>query len=378
MKFTVLQENLAKSLSAVSRIVSSKPTLPILSNVLIEADSNKVTLSATDLDLGLTTWVGTDVEAAGKITVSARTFSEFINSLPKGKIEIELVGNQLNVKANGNAASFNVIPADDFPALAEAKGKPITTINANELKEALDQVVFAAAIDDARPAWTGIQFEAAGKNLLMVAVDGFRLSKKTLKLESALSEFSPLVPGRSLLELSRILSDVENEDDAVEIYEIKDKNQLVFRFGEYDLITRLIDAKFPDYKAIIPGEYTTRVILETAELQNTVKIINIFARNVVGNKSILNIMPEDGKLSLQAAMAEVGENQSEMQVAAEGDSLVVAFSAKYMNDMLNNINSEYLVFESQGADKPGIFRPADVKGEADENYMHIIMPMRLE
>lgn len=377
MKFSVLQENLSKTLSSLSRIVSSKPTLPILSNVLIEVSSGKVKLSTTDLDIGITTWISADAESEGKITVSAKTFAEFVNSLPKGKIEIELKGNQLNVKDNGNSASFNVIPADDFPQITEVSGKPIISFSAVEFKQSIEQVVFSAAIDDARPALTGIQFESAGKNLSLVGVDGFRLSKKVLKLKKSLDDFSPLVSAKALLEFSKLISDTD-EDDMVEIYFVKDKNQVVFRHKEYDLVTRLVDAKFPDYKQIIPEDHKTRSILNRSTIQNSVKIINIFARNVIGNKSIVNVMPKEGKLSLQANLAEVGENQSEFDVTATGDPLVVAFSARYLNDMLNSMNSEYLVFESNGPTMPGVFMPSDESGEVDESYLHIIMPMRME
>jgi DNA polymerase-3 subunit beta len=378
MKFSVLQENLSKSLNVASRIVSSKPSLPILSNILIEVNKGKVKLSSTDLDIGMNTWITADSEVDGKTTVSAKTFADYINSLPAGKLDIELVGNQLNVKSKSSSASFNIIPADDFPAITEVEGDPVLNLLPGEFKEAIDQVVFSAAMDDARPALTGIQFESTGKNLAMIAVDGFRLSKKILQIEESLDNFSPLVPAKALLEFSKVLTDSAEEGEVVKVYELKEKSQIVLRFKEFDLVTRLDDAKFPDYKQIIPSEFKTKALIDRTELQNVVKIINIFARNVIGNKSIIDVNPEESKISIQAAMAEVGENQSEMQVMAEGDPLVVAFSAKYLNDMLNSVKSDFLVFECNGPTMPGVFKPADVKGSVDENYLHIIMPMRLE
>jgi len=378
MKFTVLQENLSKGLSTVSRVVSPKSTLPILANVLVEVSGGSIKLIATDLSIGVNTIVSADVESEGKITVSAKTFAEFVNSLPKGKLEIELNSNQLHIKSDQNSASFNTIPADDYPSLASPEGKPDFKLNALEFKEAIDQVVFTAAMDDARPALTGIQFEIDEGGLLMVAVDGFRLSKKFIEVKVP-EEFTPLVPARSLQELSKIIGDSETGlETEVEIYHQKDKSQLIFVYKDYELVTRLVDAKFPDYKQIIPSEHKTRVIFNVSELASTVKIINIFARSVIGNKCILDIDTSAGKVSVQASLTEVGENQSEVEVAAEGDVLVVAFSAKYLNDMLSNINSDTIVFESNGPTMPGVFRPSDEKGKTDDSYLHIIMPMRLE
>lgn len=379
MKFSTLQENLSKALNPVSRIVSAKPSLPILGNVLIEVSAGKVKLAATDLDIGINTWVGADAEAEGSVTVSAKTFSEFINSLPKGRLEIELSGNQLRVRSKNNSALFNVIPSDEFPPISAIEGSPVLSLQAGMLKQAVEQVVFSAALDDARPALTGIQFESAGKNLSLVGVDGYRLSKKVLKLEQSLEKFNPLAPAKTLIELSRIIIEEEDElEENVEIYFLKDKNQIIFRYKEYDLSTRLVDAKFPSYDQIIPKESKTRAIVKTADLMSSVKVINIFARSVIGNKCIIDVIPGEGKISIQAALAEVGENQSEIETKAEGDALVVAFSAKYLSDMLNNIDSDYIVFESSGPAMPGVFIPSDEKGKVDESYLHIIMPMRLE
>lgn len=379
MKFSTLQENLSKALNPVSRIVSAKPTLPILGNVLLEVSAGKVKLAATDLDISINTWVGADAEVEGSVTVSAKTFSEFINSLPKGRLEIELSGNQLRVKSKNNSAAFNIIPSDEFPPISAVEGSPVVSIQAGVLKKAIEQVVFSAALDDARPALTGIQFESAGKNLSLAGVDGYRLSKKVLKLEKSLDKFNPLTPAKTLIELARIIVDEEDElEEEVEIYYLKEKSQIIFRYKEYDLSTRLVDAKFPSYDQIIPKEHKTRAIIKTRDLMDSVKIINIFARSVIGNKCIIDVIPDEGKISIQAALAEVGENQSEIETKAEGDALVVAFSAKYLSDMLNNIDSEFIVFECSGPSMPGVFIPGGGKGNVDESYLHIIMPMRLE
>ena len=360
MQFSCNQDTFAKYLNIISRVVNNKPGLPILNNVLFEALKGKVILKATDLELSISTWIGADVKVDGKITVPAKQLAEFINSIPEEKVDVDLDKQSFNISTENNSASFNTMPADDFPAIPEiAEGqKPVVRINKNDLVMAVNRVAFAAARDDIKPVLTGVKVEIDESNVSFVCTDGLRLSRQVIKAEKGTEKKDILVPVRAFEELSHIVSELDNEDEIVEVYVLSERNQVLFRFGEVDLVSRLIDGEFPEYKQIIPTGYKT-------------KVINIIARSVLGNKMILDIYKTD-KISLSATQSDLGKNQSNINCKVEGDDIKIAFSAKLLSDVLNHVDSDDIIFECSEAVRPGVF-----KIKKDENFVHLVMPMML-
>jgi len=265
------------------------------------------------------------------------------------------------------------MPADDFPVIPmiEDGQKPLVKLNKADLVTAINRVAFAAARDDIKPVLTGVKVEINGDTLSFVCTDGLRLSKQVVKITKAEEEKSILVPVRALEELAHIASELDSEDDFIEFYLLSDKNQILFRFGEVDLVSRLIDGEFPEYKQIIPTGYKTKSEISKNDFLNSLKVINIIARSVLGNKMILDIYKE-GKISLSATQSDLGKNQSNIACKVEGDDIKIAFSAKLLSDVLNHIDSEDIVFECSEPVRPGVFK---IKG--DENFVHLVMPMML-
>ncbi|MCA9382581.1 DNA polymerase III subunit beta [Candidatus Dojkabacteria bacterium] len=373
MKFTVLQENLSKAINIASKAVSTKPGLPVLSNILIEAIDNKVEFSSTDLELGIITWIPAEIEVPGKITVSARTLSDFINSLGSGKLSLYMEGTVLKVKGANSHANFNVIPADEFPEIPHDLDKQIFSVNALTFCTALDKVVFAAALDDTRPILTGILFEAKEDGLSLVGVDGFRLSKTKLNVEHIDSKFNEVIPAKALNEISKVAKEAD-ESDVIELYSIKGNNQVVFKFRESTFVSRLIDGEFPEYRDILPESKVLELSFNKEKFNDAIKIINIFARNIVGNKTIFNIDTLDSKLTMSASLAEVGSDEVTLEVeGVKGTDMQIGYSAKYLADMAASMDGEIITFETNGSTAPGKFFSPD-----NENYFHIIMPMRLD
>jgi DNA polymerase-3 subunit beta len=222
---------------------------------------------------------------------------------------------------------------------------------------------------------TGVLFEATTKKLSLVGVDGFRLSKKIVDIKSSSTkEFTHIVPAKALQELARITLDVAEEEDEISVYLLGDKNQMLFALKEVELSTRLIEGEFPDYQQIIPTEAKFTFGVDKSALLQTVKIANIFARAAVGNKSIFAFEPKENKLTLSAQVADVGENESTVEVHdAEGDTLRTAFNTKFLSDMIGVVNGDEVLFESNGVTAPGVFKDKD-----DKEFLHIIMPMRLD
>ncbi len=375
MKIKILQENFSKALNHTVKAVSSRPNIPVLANVLIKTEKGKIKLSTTNLEIGINAWVGAEIDEEGSVTVSAKLLSDFINSLKSGKIELSQSGQTFDVKSVDNNAEFLIIPAEDFPNVPQAEKEPLFTINAFNFANAISKTVFAAALDDSRPVLNGVLLEGEEKILKMVGVDGFRLSKVELKLDSKpKTEIKEIVPSKSLQEVERIIRDVATEEDVVEVYMLGDKNQILFKVGDVELSTRLIDGEFPDYNKIIPSEKSNSFNVLHNEMQNAVKIIMIFAKNIIGYKTKFRIDPTEKKMTLTANVVDIGNNESTVDVVKiEGESMETAYNAKFLMDMLNSMKGEEIVYETNGVTAPGVFRD-----KSDDSYLHIVMPMKID
>ena len=374
MKCSCNQDTFSKYLNILSKAVSTKPGLPILNNVFLQTDKGKLTMKTTDLELSITTWIGADVKDDGKITLPAKQLSEFVNSIPEEVVNVEVEKQNFNISTSNNSASFNTMPSDDFPSIPsiDKKGEPFLQINSSDLVLAINRVAFAAATDDIKPVLTGVKIEIEENNISFIATDGLRLSKQVIKTDKNDKTKSFLVPVRALTELSYIINEIGGEEDFISIYLIEDKNQVMFRVGDIDLISRLIDGEFPEYKQIIPTGYKTKCQIEREGFLNSLKVVNIIARSVLGNKMILDIDPKENKISLSATQADLGKNESHFKCKVEGDELKIAFSSKLLTDILNHIDSEDILFECSEAVRPGVFK---IKG--NDNFIHLVMPMML-
>ena len=372
MKFSCNQDTFSKYLNIVSRIVTTKPGLPILSNVLFESDKGKLTMKTTDLELSISTWIGADIQDDGKITAPAKQLSEFVNSIPEEKVDIDIVKQNFNISTSNNTASFNTMPSDDFPNIPTVeKEKFDFRVKKVDIVQAVNRVAFAAASDDIKPVLTGVKVEVEDDTVSFVATDGLRLSKQSVKIEKGSGKKNFLVPVRAFSELTYIISELDTDEEWVNIYILEDRNQVLFRLSDVDLVSRLIDGEFPEYKQIIPTGFETKCLIKRDDFLNSLKVVNIIARSVLGNKMVLDINKE-GKLSLSAIQRDLGKNQSVFEGKVEGSDIKIAFSARLLADILNHIDSEDIVFECTDPVKPGVF-----KIEGDTEFVHLVMPMML-
>ena len=379
MRVSVLQENLAKGLSIVGRAVASRSTLPVLNNILIETDNSQLKLSAMDMEIAINCWVGAMIEDEGQITVPARLLSDFVNSLPNDRIDMELQTRTqtLHLHCAHYEANIKGIDATEFPIIPTYQGdmeSPSTEVEPAKLRNMIDQVAFAASKDDSRPTFTGVFTKLEGDKLIMAATDGFRLAVRSTVLEEpSPAAIGVIIPARALSELSRIISAVDlGQDDGVEVIFTEARNQVMFHLPGVDLVSQLIEANFPDYKKIIPNSYNTRAILDTGEFLNAMKVAYLFARDSAGSVKVSLEPGEPGKVILTATSAELGDNVSEIDAMVEGAEMNATFNAKYMIDVLSVIDTPQVAFEAISATRPGVFRPV---GAGEEEYVHVIMPM---
>lgn len=376
MQFSCNQDTFAKYLNVVSRIVNNKPGLPILNNVLFETSGGKLMMTASDLEMSLNCWIGADIKAEGKVTVPAKQLSEFVNSIPSEKVDVIFDKQTVRVSTLNNSAEFNIIPPDDFPAIATVNGeKPLLRLPKEDLLTAINRVAFSAATDDIKPVMTGIKLEIAKDTISFVGSDGFRLSRQSMKLlEPISSPIDLLVPAKAMNELAYIVSEFSNENsnNTVDLYVVEERNQIVFRYNDIDLISRLIDGQYPAYQQVIPTGYQTISEIKRTEFQNALRVVNIIARGVLGNRLFVDQNPKNNVITLSATQSEVGSNESSFAATIEGEEIKMAFSAKLLSDMLSHIGAEEIVSESSSATSAGVFK---IKG--DDSFLHLIMPMRL-
>ncbi len=364
-----MQENLSKCLGIVGRAVATRSTLPVTNNVLLATEDSRLRLSATNLEIAISCWVGAMVEDNGAITVPARLLAEFVNSLAPGKIEMALAEHTLELKCARFEARIGGIDADDFPPIPKISGGVSYQIEPDALRLAINQVVIATASEDTRPVLTGVSAEFEEDTLTLAAADGFRLAvHKAPLLTPAKEKVEVIIPGRSLSELNRLLAD---QKEPVEIAVGGNKSQVLFRMRDVELVSQLIQGTFPNYRQLIPASYTTRAVIATPDFLRATRTAAIFARDGSGIVR-LQISPDDGggRISVSARSEQIGDNIGEIDAKVEGDAAKIAFNGKYLTDVLGVIHEGEIALETTTPSSPGVVRPIGA-----DNYLHIIMPM---
>ena len=376
MKVTVLQENLARGLSIVSRAVSPRSTLPVLSNILIASDEGRLRLSATNLELGITCWIAARIDEEGSTTVPARTFADLVNTLPGDQVQLALDVKTQNLHVKGGTSNNDIkcIDAQEFPPLPVPEMDGAVQLNVADFKEMIQQVVFAASTDEARPVLMGVLMHVEKDKLTMAAADGFRLSVRKAVLSNPVPQpLNLIIPSRALSELARVASDHEEP-----IYMVAPKNrgQVLFRVKDVEVVSQLIDGTFPDYQQIIPRSYKSRTLVSTASLLKACKQAEIFAREG-SNVARFDIKQSNGEMQpsevvISATSEETGKNETIVEATVDGGSVLIAFNVKFLREALEVIKTPNVALETSAANAPGVIKPV-----GDDNFLHVIMPMHL-
>ena len=376
MKVTVLQENLARGLSVVSRAVSPRSTLPVLSNILIASDEGRLRLSATNLELGITCWIAARIDEEGSTTVPARTFADLVNTLPGDQVQLALDVKTQNLHVKGGTSNNDIkcIDAQEFPPLPVPEMEGAVQLNVADFKEMIQQVAFAASTDESRPVLMGVLLHVEKDKVTMAAADGFRLSVRKAQLSQAVSQpINVIIPARALNELARVASDGEEP-----IYMVVPKNrgQVLFRVKDVEVVSQLIDGTFPDYQQIIPRSYKSRTLVSTASLLKACKQAEIFAREG-SNVARLDIKQSNGEMQpseveISAISEETGKNETIVDATVDGGSVLIAFNVKFLREALEVVKTPNVALETSAANAPGVVKPV-----GDDNFLHVIMPMHL-
>lgn len=361
MKLQVTQANLSKALNTVARVANSRNPLAILSNVLLKTEKNRLSISATNLDIGITHLVGSKVEQEGSITVPARLMQDFVSSLPDSVLNLELNDNKLSITTEQYQSVINGILADDFPVMPAIKDGNTWKIPAAEFKKALSQVVFAASADDARPVLNGVYFHSAGNQAVAAATDSYRLAENKMGKSSKPVNF--LVPANAAQDLLRIITDADKEVNVTH-----DDQQVLFSVGDVNLVARLIEGNYPDYRKLIPSKFNTVAKLAKADFINIAKVSSLFARESAGSITIK--ADKDTGVSINAIASQLGENTAKAEAKITGGG-EITLNSRYLIEALNAFTADDIEFCFNGKLEPIIIRSGK-----EPNYLHLIMPLR--
>jgi DNA polymerase III subunit beta len=368
MNLTLLQENLNRGLSITSRFVSSRTQLPILSNIALQTEKNRLKISATNLEVGVNYYCGAKIENEGGITVLSRTFSEFVSSLPAEKVVLVTKKESLKTICSNYQASFPVIPISDFPKVPTGVNQKIT-LSYSDFTRAIKNVVFAASSDDSRPILSGVHFNFINQECLLSATDGYRLSFRKIEMADKYpEEIEFIIPSVILNELLRLKP--EGEQSIFELGLANKEKQAVFFLPNLEFSSRLLEGKYPDINKVIPEKKTTSILIEREELLGAVKTASIFARE---SANIIKLEIGNGKVRVLANAPSLGENISQVEAKIEGDNQRVAFNFHFLADLLSNLETDQVVIEMQESLKPVVF-----KNPKDKNFLHIIMPVKIQ
>lgn len=362
MKLQVTQENLNKALGTVARVANTRGTLPVLANVLIKTVNNRLSIAATNLDIAITHYIGAKVDEEGSITVPARLMQDFVSSLPGGVINLDLDEYKLDITTEQYQSVINGVSAEEFPVMPGISEGKRWTVPGPQLKKALQQVVMAASSDEARPVLTGVLIHTHEGKLFMAATDSYRLAEKVLAETG--EDIELLVPGSAMQDLLRIVSDFEADVEVV-----SDEQQVLFRVGDVELVARLIEGNYPDYRRLVPQEFAVSATLKRADLLNVTKVSALFARESAGSITI-NVDESTQNISIRSVASQLGENTATANAKVLGSG-VITLNSRYLLDALHALGGDDVFFGFNGKLEPTVLR--DPKSG---DYTHIVMPLK--
>ena len=388
MKITTLQENFKFGLFAVSHITGKNINLPILNNVLIKTEKGGIKLITTNLEIGIINTIRGKVEKEGSFTVDAKIISDYVGLLPNKKVSIEQKENDLLINCENYKTKIKGQSAEEYPLIPEVDRKIYYSAQVNEFKQALSQVIFAVSISESRLELSGVLFSFTNNSLTMAATDSYRLAEKKISVKTNSEEDKNIiVPAKTLQELIRILSGgPEAGEVGSETMEIKfylSENQILFTHGSTELVSRLIEGQYPDYKQIIPTNIKTNIKINRAELIRAVKVASLFSKTGI-NDINLDFPAGKNQAVISSVSGQTGENITELDAQAKGDDNSMVINHRYLLDGLNNINSEMIKIEVIDSNTPCILKPlssappsgATTDKEKNEGYLYIIMPIK--
>ena len=361
MKLICTQENLKNGLAAASRIISSANTLPILNNLLLKTENGQLKISSTNLELAVSSHVRCKNESEGQISVVAKMFNELVNNLPNENLTLETQEGSLLVQTENQQYRIKTLPAEEFPFIPELGNNPLVSLNGEDLRDSLNKVIFAASTNQTQPEIAGVYLSLSGGVLKMVATDRYRLAEKAVVCNG---EAEVIMPHRAALEIIRILG---NGSEKAELGVME--NQIFIRVGQTQLISRLVDGQYPDYKSIIPESFNTVVVLDKGKFQGAVKTSALFSQN--SNSVKLDFSSEGQKVVISSESQDLGSGVAEVTAKVDGVSGSLLLNFRYILDFLSQAEGERVEIKIVNDSSAAVFA---VEGQKD--YLYLVMPIK--
>ncbi len=362
MKITSYTKNLKKALSVVEKVVSKNTSLPILNNILFKTENGRLKISATNLEIGINYLVGTKVEEVGEIAIPARIASDFVNNVNEDKISLSTKNNILSIDSEHYKTQILGFDPKDFPIIPKIKNDVFSVINGKILKNSLMTVLDSVAVSETRPELAGVFMNFLNNKLIFAATDSFRLTEKINEFNC--KENRPIIiPRNTVLELIRISSDIEGDLDIR-----MGDNQISFSNNDIELISRLVDGNYPDYRKVIPEKFLSRVIVDKELIEKNTRLAGLFSSNI----SDIKIKCSDKKMTIVSKNSEKGEIQTSMECSLKNEPFDISVNYNYLLDGLKIIPANKIMIEFTGQGSPLVLRPEN----DNKNLTYLIMPLR--
>ncbi len=364
MKILCKKEDLLLGVNTVNRAVSTKNTLPILQGIKLRTEGSSLWFEATDLEIGIRCQLTVNVLEEGQVVIPAKLFSEIVRKLPDTEIKIESQGSNINIYYHSSDFAINGFDPEEYPEITDITSSDTIEIPATIFKTMIRQTLIACAVEETRPVFTGILLQIEGESINLVSTDTHRLAFSQSTLPSNQKEFKGIIPSKTMQEVYRLLQD----DDI--LYINYSNSRIILKFGAIQILTRLIDGQFPNYKQVIPQSCTTKLLIETQKFLETVERASLLSRDNYLKTNTVRFNIENSSININQ-FSETGKINENVDIQQDGEDVTIAFNAKYIIDVLKVVDTENILMESSGTFSPCVFRP-----ENDENYLCLVLPLR--
>lgn len=365
MKIICDRTSLVEAVLNVQRAVSTKSCLTALEGILIKTQENKIEMCGYDLEIGITTTVPAKILEPGEIIIGAKIFSDIIRRLPGGDIEITADDKLVTtIKSETSVFSLAGLPASDYPELPSVEDRATFCISTTTLKSMIKQTIFAVSDSDSKPINTGTLFEISNGNINLVSVDGYRLAKRTEKIDMR-EECKFVVPGKTLNEILKLIPE---DDEPVTV--IVGRRHITFKVGNYNIISRLLEGEFLDYTAAIPTEHSTNIIANTRNLIDSIERVSLVITDRL--KSPIHCIFANNSVKI-SCITNIGRANDETDLMMEGDNLEIGFNNRYLLDALRNADTDEVRLQMNGP-----LGPLKVLPKEGEAFIFLVLPVRLK